>query len=147
MIDALFVAEQNVFVESTKTRQQQVVLQSFLFLLEMDHVSTQAVYIFFSNLFFFNVPCVQNQNQSVHLLVPDKVCTGKGGLISKSFFFFPVQLILTDMYIQISQPQILSIFAKKEPNFKSKKLQKLQIKQYISLFKIELINNYIMNMS
>lgn len=125
MIDALFVAEQNFFVESTKTRQEQVVLQSFLFLLEMDHVSTQAVYIFFSNLFFFfNVPCVQNQNQSVHLLVPDKVCTGKGGgLISKSFFF-PVQLILTDMYIQISQPQILSIFAKKEPNFKSKKLQK-----------------------
>lgn len=50
-----------------------VALQSFLFflLLEMDHVPTQAVYIYLSNL--FNVPCVQNQNQSVHRLVPAKV--------------------------------------------------------------------------
>lgn len=49
-----------------------------------------SIYIFLQPFFFFNVPCVQNQNQSVHLLVPDKVCTGKGGrgLISKSFFFF-----------------------------------------------------------
>lgn len=41
------------------------------------------------------------------------------------------------MYIQISQPQMSSVFAeKKEPDVESKKLQKtLQIKQYSSLLK------------
>lgn len=72
----------------------------------MDHISTQAVYIYLSNL--FNVPCVQNQNQSVHRLVPAKVLYRLGGevgggvgLISKSFF---CAVNITDMYIQISQP-------------------------------------------
>lgn len=104
----------------------EVVFQSFLFLLEMDHISTQAVFFL-----TFNVPCVQNQNQSVHLLVPDEVYICKG-LISKSS---PVQLIFTDMYIQISQPQISSVLAKKKPTLKVKSYKKVQIKQYISLLK------------
>lgn len=65
-------------------------LKSSVFLLEIIPL-IQAVCL------AFNVPCVENQNQSVHLLVPSKgyICQG---LISNS----AVQLIFTDMYIQIS---------------------------------------------
>lgn len=63
-----------------------------------DPISIQAVCL------AFNVPCVENQ--SVHLLVPSKgsICQG---LISNS----AVQLIFTDMYIQIS-PQTPGIRTK-----------------------------------
>lgn len=56
-----------------------------------DPVSIQAVRL------AFDVPCVENQNQSVHPSVPSKgsICQG---LISNS----AVQLIFTNMYIQIS---------------------------------------------
>lgn len=56
-----------------------------------DPVSIQAVCL------AFDVPCVENQNQSVHPSVPSKGCICQG-LISNS----AVQLIFTDMYIQIS---------------------------------------------
>lgn len=101
--------------------------KSFLFLLEMDHISTQAVFSF-----TFNVPCIQNQNQSVHLLVPNKVYICKG-LISKSFSC--AINIHRYMYIQISQPQMSSILAK-ETNIKRKKLQKISNETIYFSFKI-----------
>lgn len=80
----------------------------------------------------FNVPCVENQNQSVRPLVPSKgsICRG---LISNS----AVQLIFTDMYIQISL-QTPDIRTKKKSNIKSKKIQKKPSNETIYLsFKIE----------
>lgn len=78
------------------------------------------------------MPCIQNQNQSVRLLVPDKVYICKG-LISKSLY--TVQLIFTDMYIQISQPRTSKQSHEKKETLKVKSYTKLQIKQYISLLK------------
>lgn len=52
--------------------------------------------------FTFGVPCIQNQNPSVRVSAGNVYLQG----VDIKVFFSPVQLIFTDMYIQISQPQI-----------------------------------------